>query len=586
MFLLFIFAFLSGLVTILAPCIWPLLPIILSSAAAGKGHRRPLGIVLGIILSFGVFTLSLSSLVRIFHFDPNALRFFAVVVLGVLGLSMLIPALAQYLEMGVSRLSSLWGWRGQTAGSGFWAGFLTGLTLGIVWAPCAGPILAAIATLAAMGHVTWQVVIITSAYALGVGVPLFFFAYGGQKIFASARSVSPYTPRIQQIFGVIMILAALAIYTNYDKQIELDLLNRFPALSNSVSQFEDNATVRNALAQLKNDASGKPTTTAIPNYAQSVDLFNADSPAPEFAGITHWLNTDQPLTISGLRGRVVLVDFWTYTCINCLRTLPHVTAWYDKYKDQGLVVVGVHAPEFEFEKDTTNVADAIAQYKIHYPVAQDNAYGTWNAYENQYWPAEYLIDANGIIRRTHFGEGEYDKMEEAIQALLAESGKAVTTTLSSMPDQTPTGNISPETYVGASRAQFYYPTGGLTIGPQKFLLESNLPTDSFSLGGEWNIAPTQAVAGSNATLVYHFNAGKVFLVLRPGSSNVGSVRVFLDGARISAENSGADVIQGIVTVDKDRLYNLVDLHGKTEDHILKLEFATPGVEVYAFTFGQ
>lgn len=580
MILLLFFAFLAGLVTILAPCIWPVLPIVLSSSiAGGRGHQRPLGITLGVMVSFTIFTLSISYLVHLFHLDANVFRIIAVVIIGFLGLTMVVPMLATQFEVLVSRLSNVFGQNNQTKPSkGFLPGFITGLSLGVVWSPCAGPILATIATLAATGQVTLFVVLVTIAYVVGVGVPLFAFAYGGQQFITRARGINKYTEKIQRVFGVIMILAAVAIYTNYDQTLQLQLLNRFPALGTAVNGFENSSLVTNQLNLLK----GKQS-------AQSVDtssLFNASTPAPDFVGIDKWLNTDKPLHIADLKGKVVLVDFWTYTCINCIRTLPHVTSWYDKYHRDGFVVIGVHTPEFQFEHETSNVQNAIKQYSIHYPVAQDNEYATWNNYANEYWPAEYLIDTNGVIRRTHFGEGEYDEMEEAIRTLLKDSGKKVDGAVDTMPDQTPTTQISPETYLGSKRMQYYFPLETLDNGTQTFSLANVLPKNSFSYGGEWTIGDEYAIAGNNATLNYNFVADKVFIILRPGSAKqTPTVNVSLDGKPIKASISGSDVKNGIITVDSDRLYNVVDLHGKTEAHILKLEFKQPGIEAFTFTFG-
>ncbi len=570
MILLLGFAFLSGLVTILAPCIWPLLPIVLSSTLSGKGRQRPLGITLGIIFSFALFTLVVSSLVKIFHFDPNILRLFAVIVIGFLGLTMIIPALSGLLESLISRLTGFAGQRFQQ-GNGFGAGFVTGVSLGIVWSPCAGPILAAIATLAATGKVTGSVILVTIAYVIGVGIPLFIFAYGGQKLFERMRFVSHYTRRIQQVFGFIMILTALAIYTNYDRYIESQFLNAFPQLNTSFNSFEGNSTIKQQLDTLKGN---QPSPTS--------------STAPDFIGITKWLNTDKSISIHDLKGKVVLVDFWTYTCINCIRTLPFVTSWYDKYKDKGFVVIGIHTPEFEFEKDTNNVLSAIKQYNINYPVAQDNNYATWQNYSNQYWPAEYLIDATGNVRRTHFGEGEYDQTELAIQELLKEAGQQVNNNLTNMPDQTPKTSISIETYLGSARMHYFYPNDSVANGQQSFTLSNNLPQNSFSFGGIWNITNETAIAGNNATINYNFIASKVFIILRPGTTLAtggGKVKVYLDGNIIDSSNAGTDVQNGIVNVDGDRLYNIIDLHGKTENHIVKLEFQTPGIEAYTFTFG-
>ena len=579
MITLFAFAFLAGLVTILAPCIWPILPIVLSASIAGKGYKRPLGITLGVMLSFGFFTLTLSYLVRVFHFDPNALRVVAVFVIGILGLTMIIPALSRIVEGFISRLSSLFGQRSKQ-GSGFGAGLLTGLSLGVVWSPCAGPILASIAALAATGRVSAAVIMTTVAYVTGVGIPLFIIAFGGQRIITRTRFLSAHLGRVQQVFGVIMLLAAVAIYTNYDSFVETKLLNAFPAFSSTLNGFESSKAVTQQLNELKGI---KPASYVDPPKS---GLFNADYKAPDFIGITKWLNTDGPISIKSLRGKVVLVDFWTYTCINCIRTLPHVTAWYNKYKDKGFIVIGVHTPEFQFEHKTANVLDAIKMYHIDYPVAQDNDYSTWNNYNNEYWPAEYLIDANGMVRRTHFGEGEYDKMEMAIQKLLRQAGQTVSSPLSNIPDTTPDGMQSPETYLGAYRMEYFYPSGKLAAGKREFVLARKPDVNSFSLGGDWDIRQHEAVAGKNASLEYHFYADKVFLVLRPGSAGAGAkVKVLLDGKPVSISDAGSDVKDGIITIDTSRLYSLINLKGKNGSHILRLQFETPGVEAFAFTFG-
>lgn len=573
------FAFLAGLVTILAPCIWPLLPIVLSSSVTGKTHARPLGITLGIMLSFTFFTLAISFLVSLFHLDPNIIRLFAVVVLVFLGLSMIIPALSRITELWVSRLAGKFGTTGQSQGSDFGSGFVTGLSLGIVWTPCSGPILASIATLAATGQVSLQVVLVTLAYVTGVGIPLFLFAYGGQRVVGKTRFLSAYTGRVQQVFGVLMLLTALAIYTNYDKVIQLKLLNAFPSYSSALTSFEKNSEVKEQLDILK----GKKTAPA--DTFDTNGLFNENKPAPEFIGITKWLNTDQPLTIKELKGKVVLVDFWTYTCINCIRTLPYVTKWYDKYKDQGFVVIGVHTPEFEFEKDSNNVLNAIKQYNIHYPVPQDNSFATWNNYNNQYWPAEYLIDANGIIRRTHFGEGEYDKMELAIQMLLKEAGKQVNDNLETVVDSVFHEGTSPETYVGSRRMEYLQTIGSVGNGVQSFLLDENTTQNHFSFGGIWDIADEYSVSGKNASLLYNFNAVHVYLVLKQGTAVNGKIKVFLDGKVVDTTLAGKDVKNGIVTVNRDRMYDIIDLKGSFENHVLRLEFQTPGIQVYTFTFG-
>ena len=492
---------------------------------------------------------------------------------------MIIPILATKFALFTSRLASMFGQNTLSTTNGFSPGLITGLSLGIVWTPCAGPILATIAALASTGQVSLFAILATLSYVVGAGIPLFAVAYGGQQFITRARGLNKYTGRIQQVFGVVMILAAIAIFTNFDQTLQLQLINKFPILGTVVNGFENSSLVTNQLNLLKGKQSTSITNTS--------GLFNIASgtPAPDFTGIDKWLNTNKPLTIAALKGKVILVDFWTYTCINCIRTLPHIATWYDKYKNDGFVVVGVHTPEFQFEHDTGNVLNAIKTYGIHYPVAQDNEYATWNNYNNQYWPAEYLIDANGNIRRTDFGEGGYDQMELAIQTLLKENGQKITTKLSNLSDQTPTAQISPETYLGSTRMQYYFPSGNLSNGEQNFTLSNTLDLNSFSYGGIWTITNDYATTSSNSSLNYNFVASKVFIILRPGSSNSGSVKVYLDGKLIDPSTAGTDVQNGIISVDSDRLYNVIDLHGKTESHTLQLNFQNPGIQAYTFTFG-
>jgi len=564
MIVLLVFAFISGLVTIFAPCIWPLLPIVLSSTATG-GKGKPLGVTLGTLVSFALVTLTVSYIVKIIPFDPNVLRLFAVIIISFLGLVLIIPKLSQILEGYVSRLSGKVAAKTDDQRTDFQGGFITGLALGIVWAPCAGPILATIATLAATRAVSFEVILVTIVYVVGIGIPLFLFALAGNRLFSRSRFLSKYTGRIQQIFGIVMILTALAIFINYDKVLEVKLLDTFPSFSGFINQLEGNPNVQRELRNLKN----KKNQLTPTGQSSNVELPNL-GPAPEFVGITKWLNTDKPLKMSDLKGKVVLVDFWTYTCINCIRTLPFVTSWYEKYKDKGFVVIGVHTPEFEFEKKTANVENAIKQYAIHYPVAQDNDYKTWTAYNNQYWPAEYLIDADGNIRRTHFGEGEYDQSEMAIKKLLEEAGRKVDSSILNVQDQTPHITLSPETYLGLTRRERYS--------------QDNPPLHYFSYSGKWNVQNEYAESTGDSSLEFNFYADRVFLVITP-SDGKDIINVFLDGKPIDPSVAGKDVSSGKVIIDQSRLYNLVDLKGKAGQHLLKLEFKTKGTKVFAFTFG-
>lgn len=574
MILLLLFTFLAGIVTILSPCILPILPIVLSGTISGD-KKRPLGIILGFILSFTFFTLFLATIVKLTGIPTNTLRVIAGVILLIFGLSLLIPFFQELIEKLFTKLSIFAPKANPHAG--LWGGFVIGLTIGIVWTPCVGPILASVIALAATSQVSTATFLITLTYSIGTAIPMFLIMYGGRNLLNKAPWLTKSTPKIQKAFGVLMILFAIAIFTNIDQQIE-GYLAATP-YGADLTQLENNSVVTQQLNSLKGHQS---SNTNLNSNA----LFNTDSPAPDFVGITKWLNTNNPLSIHDLKGKVVLVDFWTYTCINCIRTLPHVTSWYDKYNKDGFIVIGVHTPEFEFEHETSNVEKAIKQYKIYYPVAQDNNYATWNNFNNEYWPAEYLIDANGIIRREDFGEGQYGQMEEAIQTLLRQAGHKITQKLDTLPDMTPQDQISPETYLGNYRMQYYYPSSTLGDGTSTYSLSEQIPQNTFSLGGEWTITDQNAITGKNATLSYNFTAGYVYLVLRPSAANKASVvKVLLDGKPVNAANEGSDVKNGVLNVTTDRLYNLIDLHGKTENHVLKLEFETPGTQGYAFTFG-
>jgi len=576
MAILLLFSFLAGFVTILAPCIWPLLPIVLS-ASSGSGKQRPLGITLGVMSSFTVFTLSISYLEKFLHLDANIFRFLAVIIIGLLGISMMIPVLGTCFENFVNRVLSPFQNKLKKQGTGFGAGYTTGFSIGLLWAPCAGPILATIATLAATQAVDARVVLVTLAYVFGLGIPLFFFSLAGSKVFSKMRQVTKYTGIVQQVFGFIMIVAALLIYTNYDKIIQVKILNLFPSYGNFLSKVENNDQVALQLGNLRGEKEAKASNE------ENVEGLSDRGPAPDFNGISHWLNSN-PLTMADLKGKVVLVDFWTYSCVNCVRTLPHVTGWYEKYKNNNFVVIGVHTPEFAFEKEASNVKNALQEFKINYPVALDNNYGTWQAYQNEYWPAEYLIDSKGHIRHTHFGEGHYDQMERAIRQLLKESGQVLEVAVGANEDTTPRYVRSPETYLGKARAERFASNEKINGGVQTFTHPALIAPDAFAFEGAWDIAGESAKAKKGSALIFHFKAGKVFLVIGPNAKG-DQIKVLIDGKPINDIIAGSDVKNGKVILDQERLYHLVDLKGKVEDHLLRLEFENNGILAYAFTFG-
>ncbi len=574
-FLLF-FSFLAGFATILAPCIWPLLPLVLSVSSTG-GKRKPFGLTLGVMTSFSIFTLFVSYLERFLHIDPNVFRLIAVIIIGLLGLSLLFPSLGAKFEVWINNVLQPLQNRlqGNNQSQGFGGGYVAGFSIGLVWAPCAGPILATIATLAATQSVNFQVVLVTLAYAIGLGIPLFLVSLGGSFLFTRMRKFTKYTGRLQQVFGVVMICVALLIYTNYDKTIQLKILEAFPSYGNLFNGLETNKAVSQQLDALKGVS---PSSSAETSDGKLADL----GPAPELTGIAQWLNS-QSLTLAQLKGKVVLVDFWTYSCINCLRTLPNTKAWYQQYGPDNFVLIGVHTPEFAFEKETANVQRALKQFNITYPVAQDNDYQTWNAYKNEYWPAQYLIDAKGHIRKVDFGEGGYDKMDAAIRQLLAEAGHPVQGAATLVQAAGVGYDQTPESYLGTDRLERFASPEKPINGLQTYTLPLSLANHHIAYQGPWTLSDEAAKPAKGSALEIQFTADKVYLVIGPGKKS-DTVSLFLDGKAI-AEGAGTDVKNGKVVLDEHRLYNLVDFKGAPGPHRLRIQFDNAKTSVYAFTFG-
>src|SRR5258708_1679348 len=538
-----LFAILAGVLTIGAPCILPLLPILLGTSAGQTSKSRPLYIVAGFVLVFTALGVSLSFLTTHLGIDPNILRNVVIVLLAMFGLFLIWPKPFEILTMGMNNLIN----RASEAGNARrdnLGGFILGMTLGVIWTPCAGPVLGAILTLIATQSNLARSGTLLAAYALGAGIPMLAIAYGSQVVTTKVRSIARYSTRIQQVFGAFIILLAVAMYYQYDIKIETQLAGLFPA-SNLESKFA------------KIDSSGNQTMAKI-------DFQNYGA-APEFVGINHWFNSD-PLTIKQLRGKVVLVDFWTFSCINCIRTLPYVTKWYDTYKDKGLVVVGVHTPEFEFEKDTANVENAIKRHKINYPVAQDNNFVTWNNYSNQYWPAEYLIDKNGDVVYTHFGEGNYDHTENAIRTLL---GLNMETSQVNGPDFSRVG--SPEMYFGTNRLQYLRSQQRPSETEQTYLLPNDLALNNFALNGAWKFSGESAtLAKPNGTIKLKFHSGKVHMVVE--SAKPQKIKITVDG------KSQPDVM-----VSQSQLYTLFDSNDYN-DHVIEISIPEAGFQTFSFSF--
>jgi cytochrome c biogenesis protein CcdA/thiol-disulfide isomerase/thioredoxin len=529
MLILLGFAFLAGIFTALSPCILPVLPAILAAGTA-QGKMRPFGTVLGLVLSFSFFTLALTSIVHATGVSPNFLRWVAIALIFLFGLVMVSEKLSLWFAKITTPIADL-GQRlqGKATATGFWSGLMFGVALGLLWTPCAGPILAAITTLAATGAVSFTAVLLTLSYSVGAGIPMFLFAYGGNKLVQSSHFLSRHSERIRQFFGCLMIVFAVVLAFNWDMLLQEKLARLTPAFFT-----EKGRKLEEELGALRGHG------------------LTIGSKAPEITGIAQWINSP-PLTLEELKGKVVLIDFWTYSCINCLRTLPYLKNWYADYKNEGFVIIGVHTPEFVFEKNFDNVSAAVKHLGIEYPVALDNDYKTWQAYHNNYWPAHYLIDQNGIIRMVHYGEGSYVETENAIRELLG---------MSPIEMKEPEQNLrplTPETYLGKNRGHplinYTPPLGDNEIG----------------LKGSWTIEDEYILAnGDDCYLDLNFLAKQVYLVL--GGSSPNPIQVYLDGK-----------LSGTILVDMPRKYDVVSTtYGR---HQLSLKVPA-GIQAYAFTFGD
>jgi cytochrome c biogenesis protein CcdA/thiol-disulfide isomerase/thioredoxin len=588
MLILIGFAVLAGAGTALSPCVLPVLPALLASGGVG-GRRRPLGVVIGLTVAFTVTIVGIAGVVGGVGLGSDPLRDVAVAVLLASGLALIVPGLADRLEARMSRIAALGAGGARNRGDGFRSGLLVGGALGFVYTPCAGPILAAVISVSAASGRTVAVAV---AYSLGSATVLFALTLGGRRLFDRVRAAGR-GPALQRTLGVVMLVTALAIVAGADVSFDQYVAEHIPQV-NLTAGLEKSHAVESRLPQLTGHGAKFAQTTkpkTAPKNASDATLL-ADArglkdlgDAPEFADTERWFNTPdgQPLTLKSLRGRVVLVDFWTYTCINCIRTLPYLKAWDADYRKDGLTIVGVHTPEFAFEHDAGNVDSAIHRFGLHYPVAQDNEMGTWNAYGNEYWPADYLIDAKGHVRYAAAGEGDYAQTETAIRALLAEAGSGVGGMSHPKDVVTPSEVATPETYLGTARAQGWRdgPHGGLhDYGATP---PSKLGLNEFAFSGIWKIGDQPATALSGAGVDLEFEAKNVYLVLSSEAEQPRNVQVELDGKPISVANAGADVHGGTVAVTSQRLYALVSLSGD-QQHRLTLRFA-PGISGYAFTFG-
>jgi cytochrome c biogenesis protein CcdA/thiol-disulfide isomerase/thioredoxin len=582
--ILFVLAYFGGLITIVSPCILPVLPFVFARADR-PFLRSGLPLLAGMALTFAAVA-TLAAVGGGWAVAANQYgRAAALVLLALFGLTLLLPSLADRVMQPLvrlgSRLSESAAANEQGKGGSILASFLLGIATGLLWAPCAGPILGLILTGAALQGASVGTTVLLAAYALGAATSLTLALVVGGRVFAAMKRSLGVGEWVRKGLGVAVLVAVAAIALGVDT----GFLTRVSAASTASLE-------QGLLDKLQGMAGGNGAMMSADSGPGG--NLPVEGTLPELSGATQWLNSP-PLTPAALKGKVVLIDFWTYSCINCLRTMPYVRAWADKYKDQGLVVIGVHAPEFAFEKNVDNVKAAVASFKIGYPVAIDNDYAIWRAFQNHYWPAHYFIDAQGRIRYHHFGEGEYDQSERVIQKLLAEAGKPaavagglVSVNATGAEAAADMGDVqSPETYVGYSRGVNFVSPGGVVQDESHIYKPGTPQLNQWGLAGDWTVNGESATLNdANGGIVYRFHARDLHLVLGPGPSGKPvRFKVTIDGAAPAASH-GSDVdADGQGTVTSERLYQLLRQSGDIADHTFEIRFLDPGVQAYAFTFG-
>jgi len=572
--ILYILAYLGGVLTIISPCILPVLPFVF--ARAGRPFlTNGLPMLVGMALMFMVVA-TLAAVGGGWAVQANQYgRIAALVLLALFGLALLLPGLAERLTRPLvgwgSRLSA----QADTEGSSIGASLLLGIATGLLWAPCAGPILGLVLTGAALQGASVGTSLLLMAYALGAATSLALALLVGGRLFRAMKKSLGVGEWVRRVVGATVLVAvaliALGVDTGFLARVSLA----------GTTQVEESLMRRLGISNPAQQQGGGATATLAD-----------EGPMPSLDGAVSWLNSS-PLTREELKGKVVLVDFWTYSCINCIRALPYVRAWAEKYGPDGLVVIGVHTPEFAFEKDVANVRKAAADLGIRYPVAIDNDYRIWRAFQNKYWPAHYFIDAQGRIRHHHFGEGDYAGSERVIQRLLAEAqpGRTFngTVKVNAMGVEAAAGarGRSPETYIGYARSDRSV-SQPATVRDKAETYESNpVALNQWGLAGTWTVGREHAALGAaGGRILYRFRARDVHLVLGPGKDGKPvRFRITIDGKAPGA-NAGVDVdAAGNGVVDSERLYQLVRLANIGEEHLFAIEFLDPGVEAFSFTFG-
>ena len=581
MLLLFALVYLGGVLTILSPCILPVLPFVFARADR-PFLRSGLPVLAGMAATFGLVatlaTVAGGWVVRANQYG----RWAALALLAVFGLSLVVPALTTRLTRPLVALGGRVSAAGRDAGRSPFPALLLGIACGLLWAPCAGPILGLVLTGAAVEGASARTCLLLFTYAAGAATSLAAALLAGGRVFRAMRRSLPAGEWVRRALGVSVLVAVGAIALGLDT----GLLARASSVGTA-------AIEERLVSHLQAPSRATDATTARPGPAAGSAMgLSSEGSLPPLDGAAQWLNSP-PLTKAALEGKVVLVDFWTYTCINCLRTLPYVRAWAEKYGRDGLVVVGVHTPEFAFEKDLGNVRKAVADLGIRYPVAVDNDYSIWRAFGNQYWPAHYFVDAQGRIRHHHFGEGDYQESERILQQLLAEAGQArvaggVVAVRGTGAEAPTSGGVgSPETYLGYLRGErFVSPGGALPDRPHAY--SPGAPRlNEWGLSGEWTVGGEHAALDRRGgAIVYRFHARDLHLVLGParGARPI-RFRVTIDGTA-PGENHGTDTdAAGDGVVRDQRLYQLVRQRGEVADRTFEIRFLDPGVEAFAFTFG-
>jgi cytochrome c biogenesis protein CcdA/thiol-disulfide isomerase/thioredoxin len=579
--LIYLLAFIGGVLTILSPCILPVLPFVF--ARADQPFRRSgLPLLTGMALTFSVVAVAAAFgghwVVRL----NQGGRYVAMIVFLVLGISLLFPSLAEALTRPLvhagSRLQS-----GPSTESSIGKSFVLGISTGLLWAPCAGPILGLILTGATIQGPGARSSFLLLSFALGAATSLGIALFAGNRVFSVLKRSLSFEVWIRRTLGVAVIIGVVAIALGWDT----NLLTKFSFVNTAKAE----AHLINAFGPAK---PAVLPVSAAESHSTLAPVLGDEGPMPDLGGAVAWLNSS-PLSRNSLRGKVVLIDFWTYSCINCLRALPYVEGWAEKYKDAGLVVIGVHTPEFAFEKERSNVEKAVRDLKITYPIAIDSDYKIWQAFNNEYWPAHYFIDGKGRIRYHHFGEGHYDESERVIQQLLKENGaqsisdaviKVSANGAEAAPDKESTH--SPETYIGYHRAEHFASAQPITQDSRKVYTPlPRLSLNQWGLAGAWKVGAESAVLQTApGKIVFRFHARDLHLVLGP-VKNGKPVRfaVKLDGTP-PGEDHGSDTdANGAGIAQEHRLYQLIRQKGSVEDRTFEIEFLDPGVQAFAFTFG-